>query len=81
MPLHYSSLFDKQGPFPVTDRMNQLIISDPWFKHCDTAKIDLNAAAVRKVAAQWEALLPLDEGVTPCDGGLGLTDFEKKKRA
>ena len=80
MPLHYSSLFGKQGPFPVTERMNQLIVSDPWFKHCDTAKIDLYAAAVRKVAAQWEALLPLDEGVPPCDGGLGLTDFEKKKR-
>ena len=81
MPLHYSSLFGKQGPFPVTERMNQLIVSDPWFKHYDTAKIDLYAAAVRKVAAQWEALLPLDEGVPPCDGGRGRTDVEKKKKA
>jgi dTDP-4-amino-4,6-dideoxygalactose transaminase len=81
MPLHFSSLFGKQGPFPVTERINQFIISDPWFKHFDTAKIDLYAAAVRKVAAQWESLLPLDEGIAPCDGGLGLTDFEKKKRA
>jgi len=81
MPLHMSSLFGKQGPFPVSDRMNQLIISDPWFKHCDTAKIDRYVEAVRKVVAHWKDLLPLDEGVAPCDGGLGLTDFEKKKRA
>lgn len=80
MPLHMSSLFGEQGPFPVADKMNQLIISDPWFKHCDKAQIDLYVAAVRKVVSQWKELLPLDKDVAPCDGGAGLTDFDKNRK-
>ena len=80
MPLHLSSLFGKkQGPFPVADKINQLMIGDLWFKHFDKKALDLHIAAFRKVAENWKDLKELDKGVKPYDGGAGISDFEKKK--
>lgn len=44
------------GSLPVTERINEIALSVPWFKHDDSGIIEQYAAAYRKVALQAAAL-------------------------
>ena len=41
---------------PVSDDINNRVIGDPWFKHCDTAVLDKFIEAVHKVAKNVDKL-------------------------
>ncbi len=45
------------GALPVTERIDELAIPMPWFKHPDRAAIDHYAAAIRKVSEHFRELL------------------------
>jgi perosamine synthetase len=49
-----------QKPLPVTERINDSIISLPWFKHFDHEAIRQVAKAYKKVVENYEDLLPGD---------------------
>jgi dTDP-4-amino-4,6-dideoxygalactose transaminase len=49
-----------QKPLPITEKVNDLIISLPWFKHFDKEAISLSAKAYKKVVENYEYLLPDD---------------------
>lgn len=66
----------ESGSLPVADSINGRVLGEPWFKTCDPAKIDPYIEAVRKVAANFEELLPIND-MTPVLGGVALS---KRKR-
>lgn len=66
----------ESGSLPVADSINGRVLGEPWFKMCDPAKIDPYIEAVRKVAANFEELLPIND-MTPVLGGVALS---KRKR-
>ena len=66
----------ESGSLPVADSINGRVLGEPWFKTCDPAKIDPYIEAVRKVAANFEELLPIND-TTPVLGGVALS---KRKR-
>lgn len=49
------------GELPVADNVNNTVINDLWFKHCDKAKIDLFVDAFHKVAENHEDLLQIND--------------------
>ncbi|NPV49216.1 MAG: DegT/DnrJ/EryC1/StrS family aminotransferase [Armatimonadetes bacterium] len=51
-----------QGSLPVTELMPSRCYSIPWFKHYRPEIIEQHAAAFRKVAENYERLLPDDPG-------------------
>lgn len=44
---------------PVTEKIQEMVIAVPWFKHFDKNIIEQHAAAFRKVAENYKDLLPL----------------------
>jgi len=61
------------GSLPVSERINSRTYSIPWFKHYWPEVIEQHAAAFRKVAENYEALLEGDEAETTPQGQAGLT--------
>lgn len=57
---------------PVSEHTPSRVYSVPWFKHCRPEAIERYAAAFRKVADNYKALLPDDPGNPPALGGWGL---------
>lgn len=66
----------ESGSLPVADSINGRMLGEPWFKTCDPAKIDPYIEAVRKVAANFEELLPIND-MTPVLGGVALSKRRK----
>jgi dTDP-4-amino-4,6-dideoxygalactose transaminase len=66
----------ESGSLPVADSINGRVLGEPWFKTCDPAKIDPYIEAVRKVAANFEELLPIND-TTPVLGGVALSKRRK----
>ena len=64
------------GDLPVADGINAVLLADPWFKHDDHARIDPFIEAVRKVAANCEELLSVND-TTPVLGGAALSVRKK----
>lgn len=90
MPLHLSSVFfdvetyghgkhDRalSGDLPVAEKINGMLLGEPWFKHYDTAKIDMYIEAVRKVAANAANDLQGINDTTPIIGGVALSKRKK----
>ena len=90
MPLHLSSVFfdvetyghgkhDRalSGDLPVAEKINGMLLGEPWFKHYDTAKIDMYIEAVRKVAANAASDLQGINDTTPIIGGVALSKRKK----
>ena len=48
------------GELPVAEGINARLVGDPWFKHCDTALIDIFAEAMHKVAKNIDRLRGLE---------------------
>ena len=66
----------ESGSLPVAERINGLVLGEPWFKHCDPSRIDPYIEAVRKVAAHAEELLPVND-TEPVLGGVALSRRRK----
>jgi perosamine synthetase len=66
-------LANLQEPLPVTESIQKKVFSSPAFKHYRPEIIDEYAAAVKKVAANYEDLLPGDTGDTGAIGGWALS--------
>ena len=64
------------GDLPNAEKVNMRILGEPWFKHDDHARIDPYIEAVRKVAANFEELLPIND-TTPVLGGVALSKRKK----
>ena len=64
------------GELPNAEKVNGHILGEPWFKHCDPKRIDPYIEAVRKVAANFEELLPIND-TTPVIGGVALSKRKK----
>ncbi len=62
------------GSLPVSERIGHLTYSIPWFKHYEPAVIEQYAAAYRKVAENYQALLADDPGDPPELGGWHFYD-------
>ena len=62
----------ESGALPHADAVNARILGEPWFKHCDPARIDPYIEAVRKVAAHAAELLPMND-TEPILGGIALS--------
>jgi perosamine synthetase len=63
----------RRGDLPVTERINRLIFSIPWFKHYRPEAIEEYAAAFRKVVENHCALLADDPGDPDMGGSYALT--------
>jgi len=63
------------GELPVSDKINSLLLGEPWFKHYDTKLIDCYIEAVHKVAENHKELLADNESAT---GGIALTHRKNK---
>ena len=63
------------GELPVADKINGLILGEPWFKHYDTAIIDRYIEAVHKVAENHQELLAdeKNKATAPFYGNIALT--------
>ena len=64
------------GELPNAEQVNMRVLGEPWFKHDDHARIDPYIEAVRKVAANFEELLPIND-TTPIIGGVALSRRKK----
>ena len=64
------------GELPVAEGVNALLLTEPWFKHNDHARIDPYIEAVRKVAANCGELLAVNDP-PPLYGGTALTARRK----
>ena len=64
------------GDLPNAEKVNMRVLGEPWFKHDDHARIDPYIEAVRKVAAHFEELLPIND-TTPIIGGVALSKRKK----
>lgn len=64
------------GDLPNAEKVNMRVLGEPWFKHDDHARIDPYVEAVRKVAAHFEELLPVND-TTPVIGGIALSRRRK----
>ena len=64
------------GELPNAEKVNMRILGEPWFKHDDHARIDPYIEAVRKVAANFGELLPIND-TTPILGGVALSKRKK----
>jgi perosamine synthetase len=58
-----------RGSLPVTEAASARIMSIPWFKHPDVARIDEYVEAYRKVSAGCRELAAGDQGNPPDVGG------------
>lgn len=67
----------ESGALPNADAVNGRILGEPWFKHCDPKRIDPYIEAVRKVAANAEDLLPIND-TEPILGGVALSRRKSK---
>ncbi|MFA9477921.1 DegT/DnrJ/EryC1/StrS family aminotransferase [Phycisphaerales bacterium AB-hyl4] len=63
-------------PLPVTEGIQERVFGVPWFKHLWKDEIELHAAAVRKVAANYRDLLAGDKHVTAFNGHWGLSTIK-----
>ncbi len=70
----------ESGSLPNADRVNGRVMGEPWFKHCDPARIDPYIEAVHKVAAHAEELLSVND-TTPIIGGIALSKRKGKASA
>jgi hypothetical protein len=52
------------------------VLGEPWFKHCDPARIDPYIEAVHKVASHAHELLPVND-TDPIIGGIALSRRKK----
>ena len=66
----------ESGSLPHADAVNGKVLGEPWFKHCDPARIDPYIEAVHKVAAHASDLLPIND-TTPIIGGVALSKRKK----
>jgi dTDP-4-amino-4,6-dideoxygalactose transaminase len=66
----------ESGALPNADAVNGRVMGEPWFKHCDPARIDPYIEAVRKVAANAADLLPIND-TAPIIGGIALSRRKK----
>ena len=64
------------GELPNAEKVNGMILGEPWFKHNDPKRIDPFVEAVHKVAAHWQDLLPIND-TTPVIGGVALSKRKK----
>ena len=64
------------GALPNAEAANGRVLGEPWFKHDDHAQIDRYVEAVRKVAANFAELLPIND-TTPVLGGIALSKRKK----
>ncbi len=64
------------GELPNAEKVNSRVLGEPWFKHNDPTRIAPYIEAVRKVAANWKALLPIND-TTPVIGGIALSKRKK----
>ena len=64
------------GELPVSMRINDRLIGEPWFKHCDTALIDRFVEAVHKVAENYREL-PAEKGAGHQEGSIALSHRKK----
>lgn len=62
----------KAGTLPNSEKINETVYSVPWFKHYRPKIIEEYANAFRKVAENYEELLPEDKGNPPQLGGWHL---------
>ncbi|MGQ9555137.1 MAG: DegT/DnrJ/EryC1/StrS family aminotransferase [Anaerolineae bacterium] len=62
-----------KGSLPVSEGIQERVMSIPWFKHYRPAIIEEYANAFRKVAENYKELLPGDPGNPPGSGSWGLT--------
>ncbi len=67
----------ESGALPNADAVNGRILGEPWFKHCDPARIAPYIEAVRKVATNAADLLPIND-TTPIIGGIALSRRKSK---
>ncbi|NLF92288.1 MAG: DegT/DnrJ/EryC1/StrS family aminotransferase [Oligosphaeraceae bacterium] len=61
------------GALPHTDRAQSRVFHEPWFKHYREQEIDRYAEGLRKVAENYEELLPGDTQTEEPTGGWALT--------
>mgnify|MGYP001050330391 CR=1 FL=1 len=61
------------GELPHTDRAHSRVFHEPWFKHYREKEIDRYAEGVRKVAENYEELLPGDTQTEETTSGWALT--------
>ena len=64
------------GELPNAEKVNGMILGEPWFKHNDPKRIDPYIEAVHKVAAHYADLLPVND-TTPVIGGVALSKRKK----
>jgi len=69
-------LRQETGALPNAEKVNGHILGEPWFKHCDPARIDPYVEAVHKVAAQATELLAIND-TEPVLGGIALSRRKK----
>ena len=62
------NLVQPEGSLPVTESINARIMALPWFKHDRPEDIEQYAAAMRKVAENYEDLLPEDKAEETAGG-------------
>ncbi|MBO3803493.1 MAG: DegT/DnrJ/EryC1/StrS family aminotransferase [Candidatus Brockarchaeota archaeon] len=67
------------GSLPVSESVGEKIFSVPWFKHYRPKVIDEYVEACRKVAENYEDLLPGDVGRKEGEGGWGLTSRLRRR--
>ena len=65
-------LRDLTGRLPVAEGIHTRLLGEPWFKHCDPARIDPYVSAVRKVAENFVELRDIDDARERL-GGVALT--------
>ncbi|MBQ6599916.1 MAG: DegT/DnrJ/EryC1/StrS family aminotransferase [Lentisphaeria bacterium] len=64
------------GELPVSSVINQRVLGEPWFKHCNTQIIDRYIEAVRKVAGNHRELLA-EKTEEAAQGNIALTHRKK----
>jgi hypothetical protein len=52
---------ERKGTLPISESINQKVFKVPWFKHNTGVAIEEYADAFRKVAENYEELLPGDK--------------------
>ena len=67
----------ESGELPNAERVNARVLGEPWFKHCDPARIDPYVEAVRKVAKYAAEELQEVNDTEPILGGVALSRRRK----
>ena len=67
----------ESGALPNAERVNSRVLGEPWFKHCDPARIDPYIEAVHKVAKFAADELQAVNDTEPILGGVALSRRKK----